>query len=237
MAPKCPEKCLCSTSWTSWSEQWRPWRTLWSTGVQWRCGQAEVSGVHLGEHCVQHVLDETSWTSWSERCRPQWTLCSTGPVVKRQGVQWRLKWANVCWSRWTVRSTHPAMKRQGVQWRLKWAMSTCVSNAFNTSRFCCCCSGTLWLWGSPGECTHTCTGTSTGNLHRVRGLRAQPFSITLPRRQPHSVFWGYPPAGKNQVYSEDWSERMSTSFNTSGCEVPGCKVETKRRCWSVVMDN
>ena len=42
------------------------------------------------------------------------------------------------------------------------------------------------LWGSPGMCTHTCTCTSTGTLHRVRGLRARPFSITPPCRQPHS---------------------------------------------------
>ena len=37
---------------------------------------------------------------------------------------------------------------------------------------------------------HTCTCTSTGTLHRVRGLRVRPFSITPPCRQPHSVFGG-----------------------------------------------
>ena len=42
------------------------------------------------------------------------------------------------------------------------------------------------LWGSPGMCTHTCT--RTGTLHRVRGLRARPFSVTPPCRQPHSIF-------------------------------------------------
>ena len=43
----------------------------------------------------------------------------------------------------------------------------------------------------PGMCTHTCTCTSAGTLHRVRGLRARPFSITPSCRQPHSVFGGY----------------------------------------------
>ena len=38
--------------------------------------------------------------------------------------------------------------------------------------------------------THTCTCTSTGTLHRVRGLRVRPFSITPPCRQSHSVFGG-----------------------------------------------
>ena len=37
-------------------------------------------------------------------------------------------------------------------------------------------------------CTHTCT--NAGTLHRVRGLRVRPFSITLRCRQPHSVFGG-----------------------------------------------
>ena len=46
------------------------------------------------------------------------------------------------------------------------------------------------LSGSPGICTHTCTCTSTGTLHRVRGLRVRPFSMTPPCRQPHSVFGG-----------------------------------------------
>ena len=46
------------------------------------------------------------------------------------------------------------------------------------------------LWGSPGMCTHTCTCTSTGTLHRVRGLRARPFSITPPCWQLHSIFRG-----------------------------------------------
>ena len=40
-------------------------------------------------------------------------------------------------------------------------------------------------------CTHACTGTSAGTLHRVRGLRARPFSITPPCKQPHSVFGGF----------------------------------------------
>ena len=47
------------------------------------------------------------------------------------------------------------------------------------------------LWGSPGMCTHTCTCTSTGTLHRARGLRLRSFSITQPCRQPHSVFVGF----------------------------------------------
>ena len=42
------------------------------------------------------------------------------------------------------------------------------------------------LWGSPGMSTHTCACTST--LHRVRGVRVWPFSITPPCRQPHFVF-------------------------------------------------
>ena len=37
-------------------------------------------------------------------------------------------------------------------------------------------------------CTHTCTCTRTGTLHR---LRARPFSVTPPCRQPHSVFGGH----------------------------------------------
>ena len=41
----------------------------------------------------------------------------------------------------------------------------------------------IWtLWGSPSMCTHTYTCTSASTLHRVRGLRAQPFSITPPCR-------------------------------------------------------
>ena len=32
--------------------------------------------------------------------------------------------------------------------------------------------------------------TSAGTLHRVRGLHAWPFSVTLPCRQPHSIFGG-----------------------------------------------
>ena len=47
------------------------------------------------------------------------------------------------------------------------------------------------LWGSPSMCTHTCTCTNTGTLHRMRGLRVWPFSITLPCRQLHSVFGGF----------------------------------------------
>ena len=39
-------------------------------------------------------------------------------------------------------------------------------------------------------CTHTHTCTSTGTLHRARGLRVRPFPITPPCRQPYSVFGG-----------------------------------------------
>ena len=47
------------------------------------------------------------------------------------------------------------------------------------------------LWGSPSMFTHTHACTSTGTLHRVRGLRVQPFPVTLPCRQPHSIFRGF----------------------------------------------
>ena len=39
-------------------------------------------------------------------------------------------------------------------------------------------------------CFHTRTCTSAGTLHLVRGLRVQPFSVTLRCRQLHSVFGG-----------------------------------------------
>ena len=39
-------------------------------------------------------------------------------------------------------------------------------------------------------CTHTRTCTCTGTLHRVRGLHVQPFPITPPCGQPHSIFGG-----------------------------------------------
>ena len=41
------------------------------------------------------------------------------------------------------------------------------------------------------QCTHTCTCTSAGTLHRVRGLFVRPFSITPPCRQSYSVFGGF----------------------------------------------
>ena len=43
---------------------------------------------------------------------------------------------------------------------------------------------------SPSMCTHTRTCAGTGTVHRVRGLRARPFSMTPPCRQPHCIFGG-----------------------------------------------
>ena len=49
-------------------------------------------------------------------------------------------------------------------------------------------------------CTHTCTCTSAGTLHRVRGLHAQPFSITPPCRQLYSIFRGCLGSEATKVY-------------------------------------
>ena len=38
---------------------------------------------------------------------------------------------------------------------------------------------------------HSHTPTSTGTVHRVRGLRVRPFSMTQPCTQPHPVFEGW----------------------------------------------
>ena len=61
-------------------------------------------------------------------------------------------------------------------------------------------------------CTHTCTCTTTGTLHRVIGLRARPFSITTPCRQP-------------QPKQMSWLIILEVSCCLTTCHEPGsCRL-------------
>ena len=71
-------------------------------------------------------------------------------------------------------------------------------------------------------CTHTRTCTSTGTPHRVRGLRARPFSNTPPSRQPHSVFGGYSRLKKKESLIALGSHRGRGGVLISASAVPHC---------------
>ena len=46
------------------------------------------------------------------------------------------------------------------------------------------------LWGSPSMCTHTCTCTGTGTVHRGERIACATVFNYPPYRQPHSIFGG-----------------------------------------------
>ena len=87
-----------------------------------------------------------------------------------------------------------------------------------SSILCCCCSvprlNTLRVTWYAHPHLYTCT--STGTLHRMRGLRAWPFSNTPPCRQPHSVFGGVYLIKLFQSLKWLWKLPQTTNDNVVG---------------------
>ena len=136
---------------------------------------------------------------WQQRQRASWLHGLLWWALKLLDLWRPWIWDTDQGSKLGARSTHPYSKT-------KHFFETDLALSNTGSGSCCCCYYcSVPQLNTPRVTQYvypyiTCTSTCT--VHRVRGLRVRPFSVTPPCRQPHSVFkriWSPFPCGAGCV--------------------------------------